>query len=505
MADGITTHSMMTTMDKEMTSYPPPGIEPMSRSDISLISDELRKTIDLIIQLVLSNIIAAAGVVCNIINILVYWRIGFKESITVSLFALSISDLAILIVKIWSVLCQVPSLLQLSDTASFLRELSLITGVLKITLTRISIWITVLITMERCACIGLPLKVKRIFTPRRTVLVIASCAVLIFLSTIPIYMSVYIGYRPVHGTNRTRLGVLRTTSAESLRGMSISINLFIQFFSLVVIIVSNGLLLAALRREKRNLTAQNTNSFKMISPLSGSDQTAEREAPGSSQEDRQGPVPGSSSQSVSTSTISWHVQDNAEVGEPSETHHPIAQSKTSQHSLAPPNPKHKSSAKLKGRDHSITAWTETHTTLENPKSGGETCQIIPELKKQRLGSLPACGPNAVALMSQQRNWRVGKMVAMLSLVLLISYIPGTVQLIISLIEPEFGSAGRYRRIFAVSWTFVTLLETFNASINIAVYYKMSTLYRTTVRKMLCRGGNRVGDGSLAVSTPRPNP
>ncbi|GFO11925.1 chemosensory receptor b [Plakobranchus ocellatus] len=503
MAMDAATHSTVAAMDKEMTSYPSPGIEPMSRSDIGLISDEVRKTFELIIHAVISNIIAVPGVVCNIINILVYWRIGFKESITVSLFALAISDTGILIVKIWNGVCQASSIRESSDMGSFMYELSLVTGVFKRTLAKISIWITVLITMERCACISLPLKVKRIFTPGRTVLVIASCAVLIFLSTVPIYMSVYIGYRPVHGTNRTRLGVLRTTSAESLRGMSISINLFIQFFSLVVIIVSNGLLLAALQREKRNLTAQNTNSFKMISLLSGSDQTAEREALGSSQEDRQGPVPGSSSQSVSTSTISWHVQDNAEAGEPSETRHPIAQSKTSQHSLAPPNPKHKSSAKLKGRDHSITAWTETHTTLQNPKSGGETCQIDTELKKQRLGSLQACGPNAVAVLSQQRNWRIGKMVAMLSLVLLVSYIPEIVQLIISLIEPEFGSAGRYRRIFAVSWSFVTLLETFNASINIAVYYKMSTLYRSTVRKMLCRGGNRVGDGSLAVSTPRP--
>ena len=62
-----------------------------------MISDFARDFFLYTNRITLANAIALFGAASNIINILVYWRIGFKNSISVSLFALSISDLCYLV------------------------------------------------------------------------------------------------------------------------------------------------------------------------------------------------------------------------------------------------------------------------------------------------------------------------------------------------------------------------------------------------------------------------
>ena len=207
-----------------------------SVDDSNTISNKLLELFQLITFVVLITIVSIFGIIGNIINILVYRRIGFKDSITVSLFALAISDLALLTLQLFLGLCQNPSIRKSTDLGLLIYELGHShLDVLRTSISRISIWITVLITMERCVCIVLPIKVKFILTRKRSIIIIVSCAVLNFLSGFPIYLSLYVGHRPIEGRNRTRLGVLGKSSAAAMTSATAGISVFIQLLSFAVI------------------------------------------------------------------------------------------------------------------------------------------------------------------------------------------------------------------------------------------------------------------------------
>ena len=94
---------------------------------------------------------ATAGVLvfavpANIINILVFWKDGFKLTPNISFFVLAITDLLISIFD-------VPYLLRVYTT--------FVTHAVPVSeaLNTIGAWITAVITMERLCCIAFPLKV----------------------------------------------------------------------------------------------------------------------------------------------------------------------------------------------------------------------------------------------------------------------------------------------------------------------------------------------------------
>ncbi|GFR74722.1 chemosensory receptor B [Elysia marginata] len=218
------------------------------------VSTEEAETFELVNYVGLGTLVCTLGIVSNIINLLVYHRIGFKESIIVSLLALTISDLGLVILQLYLNFSQYPALRKSSDVGLYLYELSYsYLGVLRSCFTRISTWITVLITIERCVCIVFPTKVRDIFTPKKSAIIVVIGTVLIFVSGIPIYSSFYVGRRPVQGMNRTRISVLRTSSAVAKTETTLVINLIIQVLSLSLIGISVSVLLVVLHYQKRKL------------------------------------------------------------------------------------------------------------------------------------------------------------------------------------------------------------------------------------------------------------
>ena len=55
--------------------------------------------------------------------------------------------------------------------------------------------------------------------------------------------------------------------------------------------------------------------------------------------------------------------------------------------------------------------------------------------------------------------------------------------------PEYAKNGGYVNINQTLWSSGYMLETVNASINIVMYYRMSTRYRTTLQEMLGSNGD----------------
>lgn len=82
-----------------------------------------------------------------------------------------------------------------------------------------------------------------------------------------------------------------------------------------------------------------------------------------------------------------------------------------------------------------------------------------------------------------RNQKVAKMVVMISTLFIVCFVPVSLVFIAMSLEPELSVAGKYRKILIIVAVLGVLLESVNSSVNIFVYYRMSSKYRTTIREL----------------------
>ncbi|CAL1528654.1 unnamed protein product, partial [Lymnaea stagnalis] len=90
----------------------------------------------------------------------------------------------------------------------------------------------------------------------------------------------------------------------------------------------------------------------------------------------------------------------------------------------------------------------------------------------------------------RKDQKAVKMVVAISTVFIVSFTPTTVFFAWMAHDPAFGAGGVYQNIFNVVFSFSFLLEAINGSVNIFVYYNMSSRYRNSFIRMF-----RFGSGS----------
>lgn len=91
------------------------------------------------------------------------------------------------------------------------------------------------------------------------------------------------------------------------------------------------------------------------------------------------------------------------------------------------------------------------------------------------------------LMSNREAKRI-RMIALVACILIVCYTPSVILSCVTLIEPEFSISGRYVNVFLAMWSFSILFETVNGSVNIFLYFKMSTNYKNILVQILpCLG------------------
>ena len=216
------------------------------------VSDSVKDTFVYITHVGLCSGVSVFGVVTNIFNMAVFWKQGFKESVTVSFFALSLCDLCVLVLFLWASVCLSPGFADHFDTSAFIHELHLVVGgSQRMTLLRLSVWITAFIAVERCVGTLRPHRVRQFFTPASSGVAIAVMAVLLSLSAIPVYTTVRIGTGFSRLTNSSRLMVTRVVSDMRVVSISTWIAGSLQLLSLIVILGSNMVLVLSLRRRSR--------------------------------------------------------------------------------------------------------------------------------------------------------------------------------------------------------------------------------------------------------------
>lgn len=173
-------------------SYKNPSSSDMSTNRQQIIRDEDMQWIQISLTLVVRECASIIGVISNVFNVIIFIKIGLKDSMNMGLFALSLTDVLQSLCQVASCTCYAVDAVYPSDGPLDLRALG--NSVLGWTVNatyRMSCWITAWISLERCFCVVAPFKVKRIFSRFRCGLVIVT----IYVVHICIYSPVFLTHR----------------------------------------------------------------------------------------------------------------------------------------------------------------------------------------------------------------------------------------------------------------------------------------------------------------------
>ncbi|GFS14243.1 chemosensory receptor B [Elysia marginata] len=211
------------------------------------------KIIKYIILMGVYPIVGLCGIIANIINIIIYIRNGFSESVNVSLLGLAISDLLSLIFTVLFIVLLNPKYMESPDLDWISIDFALLILVYpRLATVQISCVITVYITVERCLCFVIPLRVKTLLTPKRSAFVLLTIVVLALPNLALPYTAAKLDWRWDPYFNRTAIGLVLTRhdSFELLR-INYMINLSLQLGSILALVLSNVALALSVNRQAK--------------------------------------------------------------------------------------------------------------------------------------------------------------------------------------------------------------------------------------------------------------
>lgn len=84
-----------------------------------------------------------------------------------------------------------------------------------------------------------------------------------------------------------------------------------------------------------------------------------------------------------------------------------------------------------------------------------------------------------------RNQKVAKMVVIISAMFIFCFVPLSVIFITMSLDSKFAFDGKYRNVVVLLGGTGFVLESINSSVNIFIYYGMSSRYRNTFRQLFC--------------------
>ncbi|KAK3752270.1 hypothetical protein RRG08_011231 [Elysia crispata] len=324
------------------------------------------------------------GIVSNIINIVVFTKNGFTESVNVCLVALATLDLCSHMV----VLGTAPLGILLSQNVQNLdfdplSVMYLVACFLNGSLYNTACFISSFVNMERCLCFILPLRIKTLITPRRSAAAVATFFLASICSVLPAYLSMKLDWRPHATLNRSVLGLV-TFRSDTSRMFDITyyITSIFHVFCFSILLASNAGLAVSLRKQAK--------------------------------------------------------------------------------------------------------WQRSVTS--EPQTGN----------RNTTGSCRSRSPSS-------RNMRVGRMIQVVSLVLLVSYMPTIALLLMAMRIPEVGEISVDDTRTVTVWALATFVLSANSSMNILLYHRMNSRFRNTFKTLFRKGGPQVGpnrDGNARVDGAR---
>uniref|UniRef100_A0A2C9LTW6 G-protein coupled receptors family 1 profile domain-containing protein n=1 Tax=Biomphalaria glabrata TaxID=6526 RepID=A0A2C9LTW6_BIOGL len=222
----------------------------------------------------LCTLIGLMGLVANVINMVVFVRQGLNTSMNISFFSIAISDITRILLVEWANICFNPYVEKLDPSIVFDYVFYLTGGWPVSCACRITLHISLYITIERCLCIVFPLKIKKLITITRTKLVIVFIYFANIITFVPEYMTVYLGWVYDVRRNSTVFSIgFRENYRQQTKGIIFLLHVVLIVIGLLCIIVMTTVLVLQLRR-KRKWRMKNSSSDLSKTSLSTRDRKA---------------------------------------------------------------------------------------------------------------------------------------------------------------------------------------------------------------------------------------
>ncbi|CAG5116582.1 unnamed protein product [Candidula unifasciata] len=120
-------------------------------------------------------------------------------------------------------------------------------------------------------------------------------------------------------------------------------------------------------------------------------------------------------------------------------------------------------------------------------------------------TVSVCTATLIACLKQNTKWRAKqsttqnaikkvikrqskaiKMVTLIAATYVISQLPTIISLAVTVLYSDFGPVGRYKNLFLAFWTFLLVCGVLNSTVNLVVYYVMSSKFRQSCNQILSK-------------------
>ncbi|XP_059139923.1 uracil nucleotide/cysteinyl leukotriene receptor-like [Physella acuta] len=243
------------------------------------ISDDARKVVQTVFFVAINGATGFLGSVANVINIVVFVKQGFSDTVNISLLGLAVSDLGSLVTLVWESITLNPFFLN-ADVPFRQNDIRYLTAAIPHSIfVRIAWCITAFLTLERCLCIAMPLKVKQIITAKRTLLINLTIFTLIFLGMCPIFVCRWIGPEFAPERNKTIFVTLFSCDKVTVENIAFTFNVVAQFSSFIIDLLCTVIIIHTLQvkskwrnettsTSKTGLATRDKKVIKMIALIS---------------------------------------------------------------------------------------------------------------------------------------------------------------------------------------------------------------------------------------------
>lgn len=213
--------------------------------------------------ILISMVICVLGIIGNIINIIIFSRQGFDDTINITLTALAVSDIGALVVSEFVSFVANPWFLT-ADLPIVTREFAfMVTFYPHNYCIRVCGFITAFAAFERCLCVTIPLRIKQIITRNVTFLIIVFIFLIALLYFLSIFYMAYLDWIVLPGSNSSKIGMVFRENFFYIWIITFLIDdMFVPYLTFFIIMLSN--IVIALKLKARSAWRK---SFRKTSSL----------------------------------------------------------------------------------------------------------------------------------------------------------------------------------------------------------------------------------------------
>lgn len=224
---------------------------PSPKEAFNDVSDEVMKYVYTIVMGVMGTALCIFGIGSNIVNVIVFTHMKFNDTINIALLGLSISDMCALVCSMWVNISLMPAF-RYSSLPVMAVEISHKTGGwTHFVFIRVTTFITMYITLERCLCIAFPLKIKQMLTPKRVWIIIISIYV-VTLGTLSANHATYrLGWKFEPEMNRSMIGLIFNSKRDTIQTISYYITVTFVGIPFTGVIVCSSILIWKIKERRR--------------------------------------------------------------------------------------------------------------------------------------------------------------------------------------------------------------------------------------------------------------